>query len=124
MSDLQCPATVVFVADAAAASALPHSRFRVARVISPRGEESKGAAGAGESTGVRGLDGAGDLIRAVEDLADQYRGECVAVVAPRELVDQALSRVPGAGPPATSPDVPWLAVEVDSTGWRVLPTSV
>lgn len=105
MSDLQCPATIVFIADAAAADTLPSSRFRVARVLSPC-----------VRTPV-------ELVGTVEDAADEYRGECVALVAPRELVDQALSEDSGSDPHSVPLNAPWLAVEVDSAGWRVLPAS-
>lgn len=104
MSDLQCPATVIFVADAATADSLPTSRFRVAHVLSPN-----------VCTPV-------DLVGAVESTADEYRGECVVVVAPRPLVNEALAEAStqGSTPPATA--APWVAVEVDSSGWKLLPT--
>ncbi|MFC3480368.1 hypothetical protein [Kocuria carniphila] len=104
MSDLQCPATIVFVADAAAADSLPSSRFRVAQVMSPY-----------VRTPV-------DLVGAVEQAADEYRGECVTVVAPRSLVNEALDEASANGTSAIpSPDAPWVAVEVDATGWKLLP---
>lgn len=104
MSDLQCPATVVFVADAAAADSLPTSRFRVAQVISPY-----------VRTPI-------DLVGAVEKAADEYRGECVAVVAPRSLVIEALDEASSGNSSDTpSSDDPWVAVEVSSTGWTLLP---
>ncbi|WP_016997900.1 hypothetical protein [Kocuria atrinae] len=104
MTDLQCPATIVFVADAAAADTLPTSRFRVAQVMSPY-----------VRTPV-------DLVGAVEKAADEYRGECVAVVAPRSLVDEALIEASADGSSVTpSPDDPWVAVDVDSAGWKLLP---
>lgn len=104
MSDLQCPATIVFVADAAAADSLPTSRFRVAQVMSPY-----------VRTPV-------DLVGAVEQAADEYRGECVAVVAPRSLVNEALDEASADGSSAIpSPDAPWVTVEVDATGWKLLP---
>ena len=105
MSDLQCPATVVFVADAAAADNLPTSRFRVAQVVSPYVRTPM------------------DLVGAVENAADEYRGECVAVVAPRPLVIEALDEVSAGGSSATpSPDDPWVAVDVESAGWTLLHT--
>ncbi len=107
MTDLQCPATIVFVADAAAADSLPSSRFRVAQVISPY-----------VRTPV-------DLVGTVENVADEYRGECVAVVAPRSLVNESLAEASVEGSPASlSPDAPWVAVDVDSTGWKLLPTDL
>lgn len=105
MGDLQCPATMIFVADAATADSLPTSHFRVAQVLFPDVRTP------------------GDLVGAVESTADEYRGECVAVVAPRALVKEALTETSahGSTPPAT--DAPWVAVEVDSSGWKLLPTN-
>ncbi|MBD2766066.1 hypothetical protein IEE91_12870 [Kocuria sp. cx-455] len=105
MGDLQCPATVIFVADAATADSLPTLRFRVAQVLSPD-----------VCTPV-------DLVGAVKSIVDEYRGECVAVVAPRPLVSKALAEASahGSTPPAIA--APWVAVEVDSSGWKLLPTN-
>lgn len=120
MSDLQCPATVVFVPDAARAASLPGSRFRVADV-----REFSAA------------DDAAQLDSFVSEVSDEFRGECVAVVAPAEVVRAALGRrgipIPAAdsgagseaadssggtegGEPATS----YVAVAVDSGGWTLL----
>ena len=117
MSDLQCPAIVVLVPDAARVASLPASRFRVADV---------------REFPVPG--NAGHLESFVCDLADEFRGECVAVVAPERVVRSALEGrgipVPTAvfdavateaftadGAPATS----YVAVAVDSGGWTLLP---
>lgn len=103
MSDLQCPATVVFVPDAARADSLPTARFRVARVLSPN------------------VRAATELVAAVEGTADEYRGECVAVVAPSALVAEALTAASVLPPRCPEPGAGWIAVEVDADGWRVVP---
>lgn len=120
MSDLQCPATVVFVPDAARAASLPGSRFRVADVRKFFPPD----------------DAACQLDLFVSDLSDEFRGECVVVVAPAQVVRAALegrgisvpapiSGVDSVSPAAErtdgEPAASYVAVAVDSGGWTLLP---
>lgn len=119
MSDLQCPATVAFVPDAARAASLPGSRFRVAEVRRfPASDDAE------------------QLEAFVTDLSDEFRGECVVVVAPAGVVRAALrdrgisvpapfsgtdSASPAAGRTGGEQAASYVAVAVDSGGWTLLP---
>lgn len=118
MADLQCPATVVFVSDAAAVDSLPGGLFRVAGI-----REFSVPAGSAE-----------ELDSFVSDLSDEFRGETVVVVAPADAVSTVLQArgvpIPAAGPrPTAAPrppaggerTAPYTGVSVDSGGWTLLP---
>lgn len=94
MSDLQCAATFVVVDTVADGEALRSRRLAVVCAAPGAGDTASELA---DLLGVarRDLSGAaappGALVQALDDLADEYRGECVAVVVdPEALV--ALAR--------------------------------
>ncbi|MBD8062635.1 hypothetical protein [Oceanitalea stevensii] len=114
MSDLQCAATLVVVDTAAAGEAL--RARRAAAVVSTPGALDT-AADLAQRLEVARRDLPEDatspeiLVRALDDLADEYRGECVAVVVTAEAL-AALARLvlPGGGGA--------LVVEIDGDGHR------
>jgi hypothetical protein len=94
MADLQCPATAILL-DAAAAPPPWLARLRVAGRFEARGPDT--------------------VVALVEETADLYRGEAFVVAAPLADLDGALrARGIGGGAP--------IVVEVDSGGWRTVPT--
>lgn len=93
MTDLQCPATVVLLANQAPVPAWL-GRLRVA--------------------GEYEIQGHAALLALVADAADLFRGETFVVSAPSADGQQALRQQ---GLPTVLPAV----VEVDSSGWRLVP---
>lgn len=93
MTDLQCPATVVLLADLAPPP-LWLGRVRVAAEFE--------------------IQGIAAVIALVEDSADLFRGETFVVRAPSADLSAALRQW---SIPAALPAV----VEVDFSGWRVVP---
>jgi hypothetical protein len=125
MSDLQCPATVLLIAhESLAAGARP--AFLGSRnlsgvfVASAAAENDPGALAAATRMAEAGgwrlstladvADGDG-LARAMEDLADLHRGETVAIVATREMIQAALG--------VAAPAADMIVVDIDASGWRV-----
>ena len=94
MTDLQCPATAVLL-DEAGPPPPWTARLRVAERFTARGPE--------------------ELTSLVDDSADLFRGETFVVTAPAGAIEAALRRrgVGGRAP---------VVVEVDSAGWRSVPT--
>jgi hypothetical protein len=116
MSDLQCPANILLVAremlgPGAGVSVLEGMHYSEVFVVSAL------AAEAGELAQYRPeiiadvVDGA-SLARALENLADLYRGYTVVVVATREMICDLF------GERASDPRKP-IALAIDSSGWTV-----
>jgi len=121
MSDLQCPAKVVL----AVLEMLPslagerYSGVYAAPAVAadPVGRAAVSGFAAQANCRLDTLADATDgasLRRSVQDLSDVYRGETIAVVAPRELIREAIGRA------ADSPQP--IVVSIDSSGWTVLGT--
>lgn len=112
MSDLQCAATFVLVPATTALGSLPDVR-PVALHAAPGAQEAAGAVAEWLGLPVRTLRAAtpGELVAALDELADEYRGERVAVLAPGELVAALARLVLPEGADA-------LVVEVDADGHR------
>jgi hypothetical protein len=124
MSDLQCPATVLLVPSEIVDSeecrrALAGRRILgffvdAAAVNEPEGAAAiSGLAGASDCPveGIGPLVDAASFTRALEELADLYRGQCVVVVATARLIQARL----GAG----RTPIALFEVEIDSDGWVV-----
>jgi hypothetical protein len=131
MSDLQCPATFLVLADdpldaderqlEGVADQLVAQLLgrRVAKVLaSPSMPQLERAARIAERLGVTsepapGLDEGALFRQAVEDAADVYRGEAVLLIAPVEVVRAALGL-------ATAPTPgEMVELQVDADGWLV-----
>ena len=98
MSDLQCPARIWFIAR------------DVFGPDTPLPVPCADVFIAGDATGaLADVQDAAGLVRAVNDLADAYRGEAIVVVATRELIRDALDRASTVATP--------VGVAVDSSGW-------
>lgn len=112
MSDLQCAATFVLVPATTAVGSLPDVR-PVALHAAPGAQEAAGAVAERLGLPVRTLRAAtpGELVAALDELADEYRGERVAVLAPGELLAALARLVLPEGADA-------LVVEVDADGHR------
>jgi len=122
MSDLQCPAIIVMLTP----EALEHARANISRLsavvaaasLEPGsralGQVQRLAAGHGCQVERADLDDAAALSEHVEQLADLYRGETVAVIAPTAAVCAALRHTAAADRP--------IAIAVDSSGWKLLPS--
>ncbi|HEX5533029.1 MAG TPA: hypothetical protein VFX33_04740 [Actinomycetales bacterium] len=127
MSDLQCPATFLVLADEPLGAdehqlgrvAGELRGRRVAKVLaSPSMPQLERAARIAERLGVTyepapGLDEGGLFRRAVEDAADLYRGEAVLLVAPAEVVRIALGLAAAPAPGEV------VELQVDGDGWLV-----
>lgn len=119
MSDLQCPAQVVLAAREMLPS-LTGERFSAVYVLPAIAADPAGrAAASGFAAQVNcrldtladAIDGAG-LRRALQELSDIYRGETIAVIAPRDLLREAIGRAAESAQP--------IVVSIDSSGWTVL----
>ncbi len=126
MSDLQCPATILLVARESIAAG-GRSPLLAARHLSGVFVTSAVAADAGGlaaaarladegawrlSTMADVIDGA-SLARAMEDLADLHRGETIAVVTTRDMIQDLLGDAAALADP--------VAVAIDGSGWSVAP---
>ncbi|PYF96800.1 hypothetical protein SAMN05216184_11718 [Georgenia satyanarayanai] len=120
MSDLQCAATVVVVDTAADGEAL-RPRRPVVVCAAPGTGDTVAALARLLDAGHRDLPGApispDGLLSAIGDIADEYRGECVAVVVtPTALIDLVRRVLPDHAAAA-------VVVEVDADGQRWAPLS-
>lgn len=105
MGDLQCPANILLVAIESGAAILESTQLAGVFVASQVADAS---AISGARLDV--ADGAG-LARAIEELADLYRGETIALVTTSDLIAEMLGLTsPGTGP---------IAIAVDDSGWSV-----
>jgi hypothetical protein len=114
MSDLQCPATFLVVAAAAAADTASSPGLRLAAVYAvPEGAAvaATWAAEAGLPVGSFEAAGGTSYAAALEELADLHRGETVLVVLPDAAVDELAGAARGTGRV--------LEVVVDADGWSV-----
>jgi hypothetical protein len=117
MSDLQCPATIVLIARESIASG-GGSEILEGRHVAGAFVASAAAAGlaGGRTSRLSTLPDVADgasLARAIEDLADLHRGETIAVVATRDMIQDMLG---DAGVRADS-----ITIAVDDSGWVVSP---
>jgi hypothetical protein len=103
MSDLQCPATLVFVD--------PESLGRIALNVAAVYAATEVAVAAQVLSGVVN---AATLTEAVQHLADLHRGETVVVVAPPEMIKDALE-LPDDHPLPVRVTIDSQGVEI--TGW-------
>ncbi len=115
VSDLQCPARVVVVDSAAGSHPLSVQR-PVAVWATPESRAAAGELARVLDIACRDLAGTPDsparLVDALEDLADQYRGECVAVVVTATaLADLVRLVLPGHAAGG-------VVVEIDADGQR------
>jgi hypothetical protein len=119
MSDLQCPAKVVLAAREMLPS-LTGERFSGVYVVPAIAADPAGRAAVSGfaaqancqlDTLADAIDGA-SLRRSLQELSDVYRGETIAVVAPRALVREAIGRAADSTQP--------IVVSIDSSGWTVL----
>jgi hypothetical protein len=115
MSDLQCPAKVLLVAAEMLGASVPAlERTHYAGVFVVPGVA--GNVGELASYPVEIIDDAVDgasLARAVEELADVYRGYTIVVVATRAMIRDVL------GERASASAKP-VVIAIDSSGWVVL----
>jgi hypothetical protein len=124
MSDLQCPATVLLVprellasGDCARAFASRRlSGFFVDPVVAADAQELAAISGLAHASNcsveiMKELVDGASLTRALEELADVYRGETVAVVTTAKVIQTRLSFV-------DTPTEP-IAIAIDSSGWSV-----
>ena len=120
MSDLQCPAVILlFTPEAIAGSELRGRRLSglvaassIAERSRAREEAERLATEQGCGVETAEIAGGAALVEQIAELADLYRGETVAVVAPPEAICDALERV--------DPPTDVVAIAVDSSGWNVL----
>jgi hypothetical protein len=127
MSDLQCPATVLLVPRESCASD-DVARFFVGRRVAGFFVDAALAANPHELAAINRLAGSSDcqievtdaafvdcasLEQALEDFADLYRGETIAVVASGDLI-QSLLRC------ARTPTEP-ITIAIDDSGWAATP---
>lgn len=118
MSDVQCAATVVLLPAGAEADVDELRTARPAAVLCP-----SGAARAGETlarllgVGHAELPDDSDdrLLPVLEELADEYRGECVVVLVPPAVLTGLARQVLPAG------EADGLVVEIDADGHRWAP---
>ncbi|HET6337934.1 MAG TPA: hypothetical protein VFG30_32155 [Polyangiales bacterium] len=125
MSDLQCPAKVLFVArdllDLGASLLTPGNErysgvFAASAIAADAGDLAR-ATVLGQQAGCSlkiladVVDGT-SLARAVQDLSDVYRGETIVVIADRDLMREVFGRAGGSMEP--------IAVSIDSSGWTML----
>jgi hypothetical protein len=114
MSDLQCPATFLVVAAAAAPGTAASPGLRLAAVYAvPEGGAvaAAWAAEAGLPVGTLEASGGTSYAASLVELADLHRGETVLVVLP----DAAVDDLAGAGRGTSQV----LEVVVDADGWSV-----
>lgn len=108
MSDLQCPATILLLTpETAAGSDL--SEYRLALVV--RAQDLAAHSFSAETKGAD-IPNAQALATLIAELADQYRGEQVAILANAQTICDLLSR--------PMPPTAAIAIAVDSDGWRFL----
>ncbi|HKE14948.1 MAG TPA: hypothetical protein VKB80_08800 [Kofleriaceae bacterium] len=124
MSDLQCPATILLfapesVAAGGAQAILEARHLSGVFVASAVAADPSGGAAAAMLADERAwrlstlpdvADGA-SLARAIDDLADLHRGETIAVVGSRDMIQDML------GDDSAGPDP--ITIAVDSSGWVV-----
>ena len=124
MSDLQCPATILLIAPDSIASrgapailgaARPSGVFVASAVAADPGALAAATALAGASacrlTIVPDLADGPGLARALQELADLHRGETIALLATRAMMEELLGkRSAGADP---------IAITVDASGWSL-----
>jgi hypothetical protein len=121
MSDLQCPATIVLIARESIASGggaeilagRQVSGVFVASAVEPSGLAAAGLADERRLSTLPDVADAASLARAIEDLADLHRGETIAVVATRDMIQEML----GDAGVRTDP----ITIAVDDSGWSVSP---
>ena len=111
MTDLQCPATFFLVA-------LETARGEARHLAGVYATQADAAAVRFAEAGGCALEILSDvadgpaLVQRIDELADLHRGETVAVLAPREMLEDALER-------AGADDEPPVTVAIDSSGWRL-----
>jgi hypothetical protein len=126
VSDLQCPATILLVAREAIASggeAIVGGRhlsglFVASAVAAERGglaaATSLADAGAWPLSTMADVDDGASLARAMNHLADLHRGETIAVVASRAMIEDVVGY-------ATARSGEPITVAIDGAGWSVSP---
>ncbi|HTU57029.1 MAG TPA: hypothetical protein VMF89_01325 [Polyangiales bacterium] len=108
MSDLQCPATILLLTpETAAVSDL--SEYRLALVVTAT---DLAALSFSAETRSADIPNAQALATQIAELADQYRGEQVAILANAQVICGFL-RLP-------TPPTAAIAIAVDSDGWQLL----
>lgn len=113
MSDLQCPASFVLLTPEAA-QACDLSELRLSLIVNacaPDAIVQRLAAKDRCTIEASALANGAELALKIEQLADQYRGEQVAVIAAPELLRAALKQ-------RVTPTFP-VYVAVDSDGWNI-----
>jgi hypothetical protein len=123
MGDLQCPATILLIAGESIASGAGAATFED-RHLSGVHVASGVAADPGGLAAARLADERGwrlatmtdvsdgaSLARAIDELADLHRGETIAVVGTREMIQDMLGEASSWADPIT--------ITVDASGWRV-----
>jgi len=125
MSDLQCPATILLMARESIASGGPvilearhlSGVFVASAVAADPGGLAATARlaeeGAWRLTTMPDVSDGASLARAIEELADLHRGETVAVVATRDMIQDLLGEASVGEDPIT--------IAVDGSGWFVSP---
>ncbi len=118
MSDVQCAATVVLLPAGTETDAWPLGSARPAAVLGTPDAVRAGEALArllGVAHAELATDSGERLLPALEELADQYRGECVAVLVPPAVLDRLARQVLPAG------GAEGIVVEIDADGHRWAP---
>ena len=110
MSDLQCPATILLLTPETAAVCDMRER-RLALVVTAR--DLTAAVSFDAETTSEELAHSAALAARIAELADQYRGEEVAIVVNARVICELL-RLPA--PPTAA-----IVLAVDSDGWRLAP---
>jgi hypothetical protein len=121
MSDLQCPATILLIARESIAfdggPALVEGRHLSGVFVAPAVAADPGGlaaagwadANAAHLSTMPDVDDAASLAQAIEDLADLHRGETIAVVATRAMIEEVLGE--------TRVRAGVVAIAVDDSGW-------
>jgi hypothetical protein len=119
MSDLQCPATIVLIAGESIASdgvpaAVEGRHLSGVFVASAVAADPSGLARWADARGARlstmpGVEDAESLAAAIDDLSDLHRGETIAVVATRDLIEEMLGEARARAGAIT--------IAVDESGW-------
>jgi hypothetical protein len=120
MSDVQCPAVILLLTpDTIDAPELHDRRLSGVVVAQTLQEHSRTIAKAQQHATANGcklefanISDAAGLEQQANQLADLYRGETIAVVAPSEAICAAFHR--------TTPPTQPIAVAIDNSGWNLL----